>query len=172
MKRKLRQFIWDNSISTLVIFGLFIASIIFCFPHLLPNEKEFEAIIASLVLYFGILYNILVYKISVDKFFKELFNEFNNRYNQMNEDLNLIYNGEFIQFSRSTKTEKSVIIDYLNLCSEEYYWFKKGRIDLKVWESWKEGILFYLVHRNFKYVVEEQKKQKDSYYGLFDELKI
>ena len=90
----------------------------------------------------------------------------------MNEDLSLIYNGEFIQFARSPKTEKSVIIDYLNLCSEEYYWFKKGRIDLKVWESWKDGMKFYLTNENFKSTVEEQKQEKDSYYGLFEELKL
>ncbi|MHA7128633.1 hypothetical protein [Algoriphagus namhaensis] len=144
MIRKIRQFAWDYSIITLLIIGLIISIFIFFNPSFLPIDNEFEALIAALILYFGILYNILVYKISIDKSFKELFNEFNKRFDNMNEDLNLIYNKNFLSFHGSSRTSESIIIDYLNLCAEEYYWFKKGRIDLKVWESWKKGILFYL----------------------------
>lgn len=170
--RKMKQFIWDNIVFILILLGVLTGTFLLIYPCILPKNKEFEAGIAALVLYFGILYNILVYKISVDKFFKELFNEFNNRFNEMNEDLNNIRSGKFLEFEGSTRNRESIIIDYLNLCSEECYWFKKGRIDLKVWNSWKEGMMYYLVHQNFKEIVLKQKKEKDSYYGLYEELKL
>ena len=30
--------------------------------------------------------------------------------------------------------------DYFNLCAEEYYWYKKGRIDDTIWKSWQAGM--------------------------------
>lgn len=30
---------------------------------------------------------------------------------------------------------------YFNLCSEEYYLYKKGLISKEVWELWREGII-------------------------------
>ncbi len=172
MTRFIRQFLWDKIIFILIISGFATMCLIIKYPSFLPKNKEFESGIASLVLYFGILYNVLVYKISVDKFFKELFNEFNKRFDKMNENLNLIAAGKFVEVFGSRKTKEDIIIDYLNLCSEEFYWFKKGRIDFKVWKSWKEGMLFYLRNENFKATIEYQKKERNSYYGLYDELKL
>jgi len=34
----------------------------------------------------------------------------------------------------------SVMRRYLNLCSEEYYLHKKGKIDNQTWDIWKTGI--------------------------------
>jgi hypothetical protein len=168
--RKIKQILWDKIITILAMIGIVILVSIILFPNLLPIGKEFEATIGLLILYFGILYNVLTYKISADKFSKELFNEFNKRFDEMNEDLNkIIANDSFINKGMLPKEK---IIDYLNLCAEEYYWYKKGRIDELVWASWKKGIIFYLKDHTFKKVVDYQKKEKDSYYGLYEELKL
>ncbi|MHA7128404.1 hypothetical protein [Algoriphagus namhaensis] len=166
--RKIKQFLWDYIITTLSLFGIIIIVLIFLFPFILPESKEFEAIIALLILYFGILYNILTYKISADRFSKELFNEFNKRFDEKNEILNKIIAGNTFRDQDILQIEQ--VVDYLNLCSEEYYWYKKGRIDELVWQSWKKGMMFYLGNANFKRVIEDQRKEKDSYYGLYEEL--
>ena len=62
---------------------------------------------------------------------RELFEKFNERFNNLNEDLNAIREGEFSSYGR--KTAQGVIQDYLNLCSEEYLWKKRGLIDDEIW---------------------------------------
>jgi hypothetical protein len=155
--RKIEQYFWDNVITVLGVSGLGVGLILIIYPSIWPKGKEFEAAIGSLVLYFGILYNVLTYKISADKFSKELFNEFNARFDNMNEDLNKIIQSN--SFTTKGMLPKEKIIDYLNLCAEEYYWYKKGMI-------------FYLKDPTFNAVVENQRKEKDSYYGLYEELRL
>ncbi|PZX52797.1 hypothetical protein LV84_03407 [Algoriphagus ratkowskyi] len=168
--KKLKQYFWDNIIAVLSWLGIGLILIVIFLPCILPAGKEFEAIIGVLIFYFGILYNILTYKISADKFSKELFNEFNKRFDDMNENLNRIVKGEYFYFAHKLFSLEDVIIDYMNLCAEECYWYKKGRVDNVVWESWKKGMIHYLKDPAFKAVVDDQRKEKDSYYGLYEEL--
>ncbi len=82
-----------------------------------------------------------------DKMFKELFLEFNQRFNDLNESLNAIVGKKELSSSKtkeavvekeklsSDKTKEAVIQDYINLCAEEYLWYKTGRIDKEVWEA-------------------------------------
>jgi hypothetical protein len=101
-----------------------------------------------------------------DKFFKELFIEFNKRYNAMSKRLNDIA----INKLELTEAEKREIIDYLNLCAEEYMWYKKGRIPNEIWDNWKNGISHYLKYQSISKVFEEEKNSEDTYYGFISEL--
>ncbi|RZK09956.1 MAG: hypothetical protein EOO43_20765, partial [Flavobacterium sp.] len=71
--------------------------------------------IATLITLFLTVVN---YYQSNDKFFKELFIEFNKRYDGMNNFLNSLPNDSIIL----TNDDKQKVIDYLVLCSEEYIW--------------------------------------------------
>lgn len=102
-----------------------------------------------------------------DQAFKDLFREFNKRFDDMNESLNEILNGE-----ADTRTQEKIIQDYLNLCSEEYLWYKKGRIDKDVWQAWKGGIDYYLKNETFRNHFKKESSHNDSYYGLFNVLKL
>ncbi|AUC84772.1 hypothetical protein CW731_05450 [Polaribacter sp. ALD11] len=106
-----------------------------------------------------------------DRIFKELFQEFNSKYqSKFNKELQKIVNTEI-----STEQEE-LIIDYLNFCAEEYLWYTKGRIPIKVWESWKNGMIYYLNSASINRIIQNEFKKKNSYYGLFEilekELKI
>ena len=68
--RQAKQWLWDEVISVLATLGVGVFVLIFLHPCILPEGKEFETAIAGLILYFGILYNVLTYKISADKFSK------------------------------------------------------------------------------------------------------
>ena len=125
-----------------------------------------ETVIISLS---GIVITFLIgfynYEIVSDKLFKELFQEFNKKYDKkFNERLNQIVDKkEFVD------TDKSLVVDYLNFCAEEYLWKKKGRIDKIVWLSWRIGMNYYFKDDNIKSVaLEEIKNNNDSYYGFFD----
>jgi hypothetical protein len=66
-----------------------------------------------------------------------------------------------------------LIIDYFNLCSEEFLWFKRGRIPNDVWNAWKNGILVNLEIVQVKMLFEEEVNSNSksiSYYGLAKEL--
>lgn len=83
-------------------------------------------------------------KIESDRMLKELFTEFNQRYGGINNKLDKI--------SRLTKKEwkdlkndkreryEGIVMKFFNLCSEEYYWHKEGRINGDIWESWSIGM--------------------------------
>lgn len=81
---------------------------------------------------------------------KELFKEFNERYNSLNEDLRSIASEtkfeDLITLVSKTvegKTLDLVLIDYFNLCAEEYYWKKRKRIGSEIWNAWHEGMIYY-----------------------------
>lgn len=58
---------------------------------------------------------------------------------------------------------------YFDLCSEEYFLWKNGRIDNKTWEEWKSGMCFAFSKPAFKQAWN--KLHMDTiYYGDFTSL--
>lgn len=112
-------------------------------------------------------------KISKQKMEKDLFKEFNERYDNLNDDLNklnTIKNLEELKEIKSidnvNKTLYNVLIDYFNLCSEQYYWYKKKRIPQQIWDSWYSGMMFY--YNSFPIVKEVwQDEIKDGGYKSY-----
>lgn len=92
----------------------------------------------------------------------DLFKDFNARYDGLNDKL--------IKITKETKSEISfvdhlTIIDYFNLCGEEYFYYSKGYIDPIVWKAWKKGMEEYIAIPAIG-AVWQKEKTKDSYYGL------
>lgn len=94
-------------------------------------------------------------EIANDKLNKELFTEFNARYDKLNDSLTIIESlykdyDSFklleIQHKELYKKLKQDVIDFFNLCSEEYYWHKKERIDPKIWSAWHFGMNYWYNH--------------------------
>lgn len=114
-----------------------------------------------------------------DKMMKELFTEFNLRYDKLNDSLVLIEASypeyevfEKLKDDETTKKEfeklKQAVIDYFNLCAEEFYWYyHKGRIDALVWKSWEKGMNYWFneVPTVKKlWILEVKANGKESYY--------
>lgn len=112
------------------------------------------------------------YKTENDKLFKELFIEFNSKYDKVfNEVLQLIVEKyETDSNYKMTPSQEKFIVDYINFCAEEYLWRTKGRIPKSVWDSWENGMIYYLNKPLINEVVIKEKGQKDSYYGLYKKL--
>jgi hypothetical protein len=103
---------------------------------------------------------------NTDKFFKELFTEFNARYDDLNGFLNQVLPDAILSGDNKQK-----IIDYLNLSAEEFMWVKKGRIPEGIWKEWKNGIRVNLRNKAIKQVFDDEKlKFEASYYGFFAEM--
>lgn len=84
-------------------------------------------------------------KLSHQSLFHQLFRDFNSRYGQVNSSLvrlkNQSLNSNYtLQDLKADFELYDKIIDYLNICAEEFYWYKEGRLDEKVWTSWQMGM--------------------------------
>ncbi len=95
------------------------------------------------------------------RLFNELFTNFNCRYDTMNAKLEdiLAANGTI------DAEPKKILVDYFNLCAEEYLFFKEGYIHPKVWQSWCRGMLYYLRNDRIRKIWDEEMIS-GSYYGL------
>lgn len=108
--------------------------------------KSFGAIILAIVAaWLAYRHNNLTRELSNDNLQKQLFTEFNARYDHLNDLLQYLIDlceEEETFFFDSTDEEKIgeytkanikfKINDYFNLCSEEYYWHTKKRIDDRI----------------------------------------
>ena len=107
------------------------------------------------------IYFVQKQKLEEMKLFKDLFTEFNKRYECQNEKLADIKTNKI---SGSDDINK-VLDDYFNLCSEEYLFYKEGRIHNEAWGSWCRGMKEHLSNNVIKEYWEEAQKE-NSYYGL------
>lgn len=89
-------------------------------------------------------------QLAEDKFNHDLLIRFNNWYDELNDDLHQIEylesNNEIVTFKslRENKPELFASLnDYINLCAEEKLWHSKGRIDKRIWKSWKAGMNYW-----------------------------
>ncbi|NOR44753.1 MAG: hypothetical protein GQ534_04135 [Candidatus Delongbacteria bacterium] len=108
-------------------------------------------------------------KISDDQMLKQLFTEFNQRYNELNDYLLEIELDKInlLDDNDKSKAFRKKAIDYFNLCAEEYFWHKhKERIDPVIWKSWQEGIRYWFDVPAIKSLWKEEIKNNGylSYY--------
>lgn len=158
-----------NGISVLIVLILILFAN--ASKEIIDVEKLIAPIMAAGI---SISFGVRKYKIDNDNMFKELFTQFNKKYDKLNDVLILIeneFNNNKDKYSLNDNVEnKRKVIDYLNLCSEEFLWKTKGRIDEKVWVEWEKGMLYWLNLKPIKEIVIQELEYSDSYYGLFEYL--
>lgn len=135
-------------------------------------EKLLYLQLAGIAVCTTIFIGYLNYQYSHDRLFKDLFKEFNERYDKFNDqydDLRDQYSeGDLIEAVSREHTR--TIIDYLNLCAEEFFWFEKGRIDENAWKSWEAGMKTWAELPVLRTVfTHEVATWKSSYYKNFVE---
>lgn len=95
--------------------------------------------------------------------FRELFREFNQRYDHLNDRLNKIY---WRPVGQSLEAEdKAILNDYFNLCGEQYMYQSSGCIDPRVWIAWRNGMKWFAGDPEIQ-DFWKQELATDSYYGL------
>jgi hypothetical protein len=97
---------------------------------------------------------------------KELFGEFNKRYDVLNGYLEKIVKYDSLEELMDKKPNKYPFLrnklnDYFNLCGEEFYWYNKGRIDEDLWKSWEVGMNSW--YNNHKIIREAWKEEYDNF---------
>lgn len=109
----------------------------------------------------GFAYFVQQQRLAETELFHQLFTDFNTRYRALNGKLVAILNQE----DPLTPQQRDDIVDYFNLCAEEYLFYSHGVIPLEVWQAWCRGMAWYLRRHPFKDVWNEEM-DTDSYYGL------
>lgn len=94
--------------------------------------------------------------------FKQLFTEFNKKYDELNGPLNEI---KISRQRKLTQDQKNNLYDYFNLCAEEYLFYKNGYIYPDVWKGWINGMAIFYAEPK---IANEWEKELEtgSYYGF------
>lgn len=121
-------------------------------------------IIGATSLFITFYYSRHTARISHDKMMKELFVEFNKRYSDLNDYLLKVSNSfstkEQLDEAENSVLLKEKIIDYFNLCAEEFFWYNhKNRIDGIVWESWQKGMNEWFKVESIRALWEEEVRK-------------
>ena len=131
--------------------------------QLLPPGKGVEGLLPSFALLGGFVAFLYTQHLQQSRLFKELFTEFNQRYNELNEKLNDIRVRPEGAPLKSEDTKN--LFDYFNLCAEEFLFFRAGYIDFDVWRSWCHGMQEFINDPEIRRLWEVELKS-NSYYGF------
>lgn len=148
--------------------------LIACFVILVPLLwKDTLALqLGGMTLSTTIFLGFLNYQHAQDRLFKDLFREFNERYDKFNDHYRRLEDAYPLDIVVGDIEAEDIklIVDYLNLCTEEYFWFEKGRIEQNAWKSWEAGMQTWAalpaVRRVFQH---EVATWTTSYYKGFQE---
>jgi hypothetical protein len=123
----------------------------------------FAAIVAAAI---SISFFVQQQRLAEMNLFRELITTFNQRYDQLNGSLQRIRrSGITMSADGQAELDYQAVLDYFNLCAEEYLFFSEGYIDSRVWRSWCNGMLYYIEVEPFNQLWD-QAMMHESHYGL------
>lgn len=131
-------------------------------PHVQP-KSTFELLVSVVGIAGAFVYFLYSQHHQDMQMFVNLFKEFNERYNRLNEKLNAVVLRSCEE--PLTTAEIGTLYDYFNLCAEEYLFYEAGYIDEKVWLSWLCGMKTFLKNEKVRRLWERETKE-GSYYGF------
>lgn len=129
---------------------------------LISREEQVTTVVTTLGALLSVAYFLQKQKLEEMRLFREIFKECNARYDAMNDELAEI--GMLPPKSLSTMQIRRVI-DYLNLCGEEYLYYKRGYIEPSVWQAWENGMKNVVLAPSINDVWQKEKGN-GSYYNL------
>ncbi len=102
-------------------------------------------------------------KLDEIRLFKELFVDFNKRYKDLNDELTPLKDPS--AEAQLTDKEKQTLVDYFNLCAEEYLFHRRGYIHPDAWTAWSNGMQDILKSKRIR-AFWKTEKDTFSYYGF------
>lgn len=141
---------------------LIIAAIFVAVPFLLHFKEQISTAVTFAGALLSIAYFLQKQKLDELRLFRDLFKEFNARYDDMNEDLARI---AALPTAHLDEEARAKLVDYFNLCGEEYLYFRLGFIEPSVWSAWHNGMKVLIACPAISSVWESER-QTSSYYDL------
>ena len=157
MNSKYKAFLFKHYV--LIVPALLLATIAYINNANVKDSLPLYATLSGVAL--SAIYFVQKQKLEEIKLFKELFTEFNSRYEGLNDKLADIKDGKL----KETREINKILDDYFNLCSEEHLFYREGRIHNAAWSSWCRGMQEHLLNDIIK-AYWEKAQEENSYYGL------
>ena len=127
------------------------------------QSEAWKLFVTSAGALLSLAYFIQKQKLEETKVFNDLFREYNERYATLSSELAKIQDRP--QSEELNDAERTTLIEYFNLCGEEYLMYSKGYIFPEVWRAWENGIGEYFQHNRIR-PFWMREKESESYYGL------
>jgi hypothetical protein len=159
MTPKLKFWLYDYHwfISLVLLLGVFVAW------ASIGELRSWSFLYSAVGAVLGLSYFVLKQHLEEIRLFKELFSEFNARYDVMNEQLYALFGAS--PDKPLTPDETLLLYDYFNLCAEEYLYYRKGFIYPEVWCAWCNGMKIFYADPRIR-TLWEKELQTNSYYGF------
>jgi hypothetical protein len=132
--------------------------------HFNRAATDWPVALTLVVALFTFAYTVQKQELEESKLFRELFGEFNSRYDEMDPQLNQIL-WEDDQNKPLSLEQKDTLNRYFNLCAEEFLYFRKGYIDPRVWDAWIKGMTIYCQNARVRKLWSKEL-ENGSYYGF------
>lgn len=145
----------------LIVGGIILASLVTSIL-LSRNGDDWKIVWPIIGAAISLIYIIEKQQLDEAQLFRQLFTDFNSRYDKMNEGLNRLLDKN----EGFTKEDEDLLNDYFNLCGEEYLYYRNGYIYPEVWESWVKGMHYYYSKDSRIGNLWDKELANDSYYGL------
>ena len=111
----------------------------------------------------SLIYFVQKQKLEELRLFNQLFTTFNERYDTLNEAVAQIAARNAEEPLSSAETE--TLVDYFNLCGEEFLYYRLGYIYPEVWRAWNRGMRDLASNPRIR-TLWEHELRTDSYYGF------
>lgn len=131
------------------------------------SSLDWKLVVTTVSVGLSLIYFVQKQKLEEVHLFNGLFEKFNQRYDRLNERLAEIDNVD--SEIGLTNEEKAILVDYFNLCGEEYLYYKLGYIYPEVWNAWLRGMQQYYCNKRIRKYWQEELRT-NSYYGLTDSI--
>ena len=158
---KFKFCLFRNSVLILggILFAVF-AMFFLAWCNQAGNERAW-ILLGGVALSFG--YFLQKQQLEETRLMKELITDFDGRYGRMNEALQRILKTR--QEQELSPCQRQTIIDYFNLCAEEYLFYDLGYVEKRVWDAWAKGMEAYAKDKRIQKLWKKEKESK-SYYDF------
>jgi hypothetical protein len=124
---------------------------------------SWQILVPAIGALFSAAYSIQKHQLEEDRLFRELFGEFNRRYDSLNKDMNRIH--EENEGGQLGQEDTATLYKYFNLCAEEYLYYKRGYIYPEVWGAWENGMRWFCQNARIRELWSKEL-ETNSYYGF------
>ena len=156
----IKFWLFRNSLWLLVV--VLVVGLIWWFE----SEGARRALLAVAVSSLTFFYFLQKQQLAETRLMKELITDFNSRYGAMTEALQeILEKGQGRPELLLSPDEQEVLVNYFNLCAEEYLFYDLGYVEPRVWTAWSNGMDQYTKDIRI-WEFWKQERQSGSYYGF------
>lgn len=138
--------------------ALIVGSLIYI---VLPEKPDGTIVVGAIGALWALTHFWHQHELEKNRFFFQLFVQYNERYDKLNNKLQAIQEST----QDLTDDERKVVVDYFNLCAEEFLFYSRGYIPEDVWRAWRNGMNVFAGSSAFRESWEKERGS-ESYYGF------